>query len=87
MPNKLTEFIPNKMFNTIKLFFIKYWLHIKRKLNLTVVNIRLLHYHISQQTQQINMINAENIYINFKAINNVLDAKMVDNNNIIYIGR
>ena len=40
MLNKLTEFIPNKMFNTIKLFFIKYWLRIKRKLNLSAVNIR-----------------------------------------------
>ena len=49
MLNKLTKFIPKKMLNTIKLFLIKYWLRIKRKLNLTAVNIRLLHYHISQQ--------------------------------------
>ena len=46
MLNKLTEFIPNNMRNTIKLFFTKYWLRIKRKLNLTVANIRLLHYHL-----------------------------------------
>ena len=31
MLNKLTEFVPNKMFNTIKLFFIKYWLRIEKK--------------------------------------------------------
>ena len=41
------------MFNTIKLFLIKYWLRIKRKLNQTVANIRLLHY--------INTISAENL--------------------------
>ena len=35
MLNKLTELIPNKMFNTSKQFFIKYWLHVKRKLKLT----------------------------------------------------
>ena len=51
MLNKLTEFVPNKMFNTIKLFIIKYWLRIKTKINQAVVNIRLLHYHILQQTQ------------------------------------
>ena len=49
MLNKLTESIPNKMFNTIKLFLsifniFKYWLCIKRKLNLTAVNTRLLLY-------------------------------------------
>ena len=48
------------MFYTIKLFFIEYWLHIKRKLNLSVLNIKLLHYHISQQT--IKMICVENFY-------------------------
>ena len=47
------------MFNTIKLFFIKFWLCIKRKLNLTVANARLFHYHISQKT--INLITAENL--------------------------
>ena len=49
MLHKLTEFIPNKMFNTIKLFFIKYWLHIKTRFNLTYVNVRLLYYHISHK--------------------------------------
>ena len=49
MLNKLMESIPNKMFNTIKLFLsifniFKCWLCIKRKLNLTAVNTRLLLY-------------------------------------------
>ena len=35
------------MFNTIKIFLIKYWLRIKRKLTLTAINIRRLHYHHS----------------------------------------
>ena len=48
MLNKLTEFIPNKMLNVIKLFFIKYSLRIKKRLDQTVVNIRLLDYHMSQ---------------------------------------
>ena len=61
MLNKLTKFIPNKIFNIINLFFFKYRLCIKRKLNLTVVNKRLLHHPISQQTELINMINAENL--------------------------
>ena len=44
MLNKLTESISNKMINMIKLFFVKYWSKIKRKINLTIVDIRLLHY-------------------------------------------
>ena len=61
MLNKLTEFVPNKMFNTIKLFIIKYWLRIKTKINQAVVNIRLLHYHMLQQTQLTNTMSAKNL--------------------------
>ena len=48
--NNIGKFIPNKMFNTIKLFLLKYWLFIKRNIMPTVTNIKFLHYHISQQT-------------------------------------
>ena len=47
----ISESISNKMFNTIKQFFIKYWLCIERKLNLTVINIILLHYPISKKAE------------------------------------
>ena len=61
MLNKLKEFIWNKMLHTSNIGFIKYCVHIKRKVNLIVADIWLLHYHISQQAQQISMIKLENL--------------------------
>ena len=62
MLNKLTESISNKMFNMIKLFFVKYWSKIKRKINLTIVDIRLLHY-ISDNKQNKEHDKSQKIFI------------------------
>ena len=48
MLHKLTEFIPNIMFNTVNQFLFEYCLCIKRKFNLTVDNKKL------QQTDKQN---------------------------------
>lgn len=62
MLNKLTESISNKMINMIKLFFVKYWSKIKRKINLTIVDIRLLHY-ISHNKQNKEHDKSQKIFI------------------------